>query len=247
MTTSIRTIKFRFIKLFLLCMVIHSNQLLCATDTIKKAENTIAYDSSMVEVKKLPKEQQEELLQNSDYKYDKVGPAPKTPWEKFLDWLDRLFSDTFSGTGGTIAGTVIQYMLIFGAIAAIIILLLKNRARALFFGKSASVNIDLKEFDADINAIDFNKLIAEALASKDLRKAVRLHFLKLLKNLSDKNLIQWKIDKTNHDYSIELKNSKFDTQFKEIAMLYEYYWYGDFPIDEAKYNATVEKFKTIVL
>ncbi len=228
----------------MLSITLLSTKLYCSNDSIIDSK-IIVYDSSEVVVKKLSKEKQKELLQNSDYKYDKVGPVPKTPWERFLDWLDKLFSNTFSGKGGEITWGIIQYILIAAAIVVIIILLLKNNARALFLGKSASVAIDLKEFESDINTIDFNKLITEALSKKDLRKAVRLHFLKLLKSLADKNLIQWKIDKTNRDYSIELKNSRFDEQFKEIAMLYEYYWYGDFPIDEEKYNATVEKFKTI--
>jgi hypothetical protein len=64
----------------------------------------------------------------------------------------------------------------------------------------------------------------------------------LLKELTDKNLIHWQIDKTNNDYTIELSKSKFSSQFNELALLYEYIWYGDFDLNEERFKSTIEKF-----
>jgi hypothetical protein len=105
------------------------------------------------------------------------------------------------------------------------------------------VQIDFSEFEEDIHKINFDKLIEEATSKKDFRKAIRLHFLKLLKDLTDNNLITWQIDKTNNDYSIELANNKYSSKFKELALLYEYIWYGDFPLDETNFISTILKFK----
>jgi len=128
-------------------------------------------------------------------------------------------------------------------IVIIILLVLKNDIRAVFYGKSASVTIDFKEFDEDIHKINFDELIANAISNNDYRKAVRLHFLKLLKELTDNNLITWQIDKTNNDYSIELSNSKYSKKFQELALMYEYIWYGDFQLDESNFKNTILKFK----
>nr|MDQ3048623.1 DUF4129 domain-containing protein [Bacteroidota bacterium] len=144
---------------------------------------------------------------------------------------------------GSLSIDVLYYLLLGAAIVTIIVLLLKNNIRSLFYGKSAKVAIDFKEFEEDIHAISFDKLIAEAIAKKDFRKAVRLHFLKLLKDLTDKDLIKWQIDKTNNDYSMELANSQYHSQFRELALLYEYVWYGDFHLNEDSFSSTVSKFK----
>ncbi len=231
-----------FVLTTLLSSLLYSTDVYCANDSIK-SKIKISYDSTKFEIRSLTSEQQNTLRSNSDYKYDRVGPAPKTLWERIKEWFWRKVFELFDSKGGALGLKIFEYLLIIAAITLIIILLLKNNIRALFYGKSASVPIDFKEFEEDIHKINFNELIDEALSKKDFRRAVRLHFLKLLKELSDRNLITWQIDKTNNDYSIELSNSKYSEQFKELAVLYEYIWYGDFQLDENSFISTISKFK----
>ena len=210
-----------------------------------KGNNIVFFDSAKTEVREPGVKKQQELLNNSDYKYDRIGPAPKTIWERFKDWFWRKIDELFSSNGGHIGLRILEYILIAAAIVIIIVLLSKNNIRALFYGKSAAVTIDFNEFEEDIHKINFSELIAAALSEKDFRRAVRLHFLKLLKELTDKNLIAWKIDKTNNDYSIELANSIYSEHFRELAISYEYIWYGNFPLDETNFKNTIEKFKML--
>ncbi|MGZ4056858.1 MAG: hypothetical protein ACXVDZ_08530 [Bacteroidia bacterium] len=224
----------------LLCNFLLSTNVYSANDSIKIK---IVTDSSKTEIRKLSDEEQKKLLDNTDYKYDRVGPAPKSVWERFTEWFWRTIEKIFSTKGGKIGFNIFKFILIIAVIVIIIFLLLKNDVRALFYGKSASVQIDFSEFEENIHTINFDVLIDEAISKKDFRKAVRLHFLKLLKELTDNNLIKWQIDKTNNDYSIELANSKYSSQFKELALLYEYIWYGDFQLDESNFKATISKFK----
>lgn len=211
-----------------------------ATPAVKPV---VVYDSSKTTLRALPHEKLEELLNDSDYKYDHVAPASESPWERFKEWFWHMIDSIFSSREGNIGVTVFQYILIAAVLVTIILLLLKNKARALFYGKSASVNLDFSELEENINILNFDELITEAVAKKDFRKAIRLHFLKILKELSDRNLIAWEIAKTNTDYSVELKKSKLNEQFKELAFLYEYVWYGDIPVEEKKYLTLLEKFK----
>lgn len=235
-------IKFYFSFFLLLCGSLYSSNGYCKNNS-SEIKKSIVFDSSKIEVRELNASDQQKLLNNKDYKYDKIGPEPKSLWERLKEWFWRKVAELLDTKGGTLALNILKYILIVAAIVLIVFLLLKNDIRALFYGKSASVPIDFKEFDEDIHKINFNELIASALSEKDFRRAVRLHFLKLLKELTDKNLISWKIDKTNNDYLMELANSKYTSHFKELAISYEYIWYGDFQLDETNFKITLEKFK----
>lgn len=236
------TKQFLFYIFITLCFILQSNTSFCLNDSAK-TEIRLVNDNSKIQVRQINPEEQKKLLDNSDYKYDRVGPAPKTWWERFKEWFWRMIAEMFSSGGGAIVLSILPYIIIFAVIVVIILLVLKNDIRAVFYGKSASVTIDFKEFDEDIQKINFEALIADALSKRDFRKAVRLHFLKLLKDLTDNNLIKWQIDKTNNDYSMELSNGKYSSKFHELALMYEYVWYGDFQLDESNFNSTLLKFK----
>ena len=90
--------------------------------------------------------------------------------------------------------------------------------------------------DVDIHNIDYEQQIREAISNKDFRLAVRLWFLRTLKSFSDKELVQWKIDKTNSDYYYELSGSKYQKDFGDVSKSYDYIWYGEFPVDEISYR-----------
>jgi hypothetical protein len=201
-------------------------------------------DSSAREMRLLDEEKKSELFGNSDYRYDNSGQVPGSPWERFKDWLNRKFSEIFNSKEGDIGFKILEYALIIAAIVIIILLLLRNNIRALFYGKSAAVPLDFSELKENIHAINFDTLIAESISKKDYRKAIRLHFLKILKDLSDRSLIEWRIDKTNYDYSIELKKTHFSEPFNELALLYDRVWYGDIHIDKERYDMLMPKFKT---
>lgn len=233
----------KYIFLLIVFVTLSLPKVFCNNDSVKFPK-IITFDSSAVEVRLPGKEKQKALLENSDYKYDRKGPAPKTPWERFKEWFFAQLDELFNTKGGEIGLKILMYALIIAALVFIIILLVKNDIRSLLYGKSASIAIDFKEFSEDIHQINFNELIANALSQKDFRRAVRLHFLKLLKELTDKKLISWKTDKTNNDYFIELSNTQYSKHFKELAVLYEYIWYGNFEINEEDFKRTVEKFNS---
>jgi hypothetical protein len=219
----------------------------CNSDSTKSTSKTVIYDSSSVKVREPDNVKQRELLADPDYKYNRKEPAPATLWQRFKEWLSRKISELLSTKGGEVGLTILQYALVVAVIVLIVFLLLKNNIRSIFYGKSANIAIDFKEFDEDIHSINFNELINMALSQKDFRRAVRLHFLKLLKELTDRNLISWKTDKTNNDYFIELSNTSYSAHFKELALLYEYIWYGDFQLKEEEFKVTIERFNAFVI
>jgi len=67
--------------------------------------------------------------------------------------------------------------------------------------------------------------------------------------MTDKELIDWQLQKTNDDYLKELGSTKLQEPFKTITRLYDYIWYGNFDLDELKYmkaeHAFVQLQKTL--
>ncbi|HEX8516720.1 MAG TPA: DUF4129 domain-containing protein [Bacteroidia bacterium] len=232
-------IKHRYLLVLLLSCFLLDSHLFCLNPAA-----TVIHDSAARKVRLLPEKEKAELLGNEDYKYDRTGSSSESPWEKFKEWLRNNLSKIFNSKEGSIGLQILEYGLVIAAVVIIILLILKNNIRALFYGKSAEVKMDFSEFRENIHSINFDMLISESIAKKDYRKAIRIHFLKVLKDLSDRRLIDWKIDKTNHDYSTELNTTPLSESFNELALLYDRVWYGDMHIDEERYNLLMPKFNT---
>ena len=95
----------------------------------------------------------------------------------------------------------------------------------------------------DIFAINYQKEIDKAVGMSNYRLAVRLMFLRLLRNLSDKKIIQYKQDSTNFDYMMQLRSTTIYPDFFRITRNYEYSWYGQFDIDKEKYSIIKKEFE----
>jgi hypothetical protein len=237
--STIKSSRYRIVSLFFYLSLISTAYSETKPLHIQKA---VCYDSTAIAIRVFPPEELNKLLNDPDYGYNEVSKAHKTIFERFFEWLlIKLGKSVFSRKGR--AGiTVIEYLFIALAIGLIIFLLLKNNIRALFYGKSATASLEFIESIEDINEINFDQRIADEVSKRDFRKAIRLHFLRVIKELSEQKLINWQLDKTNADYSRELKNNKYSHQFEELIRLYEYIWYGDFKLDEANFVAAIQKF-----
>ena len=162
-------------------------------------------------------------------------------WMWFWNWLEHLFIFK-SAKGFSILGIIFQIMeilLLLGGAAALIFFILKSAGidvSNILHRKSTSIAIPYSEFFEDINTIDFDAEIENAVAKHNYRFAVRLLYLKCLKQLSDSGLIDWRINKTNYDYINEIKDTDRKTLFSLLTRQFEYVWYGDFLIDSTVYK-----------
>jgi hypothetical protein len=104
------------------------------------------------------------------------------------------------------------------------------------FTKAPKTYADINLQESHIEEIDLDSLIAEALQNKDYRLAFRYQFLNILKVLSTQDKIKWSYHKTNKDYSKEIKDSQVQQAFSKASYAYDYIWYGEFDIDETKYQ-----------
>lgn len=125
---------------------------------------------------------------------------------------------------------ILGYLVIFGLIGAAIFFLFRNTMLDKAVIKS-KLNIDPLFYEAshidEINETDLERLLREALERNDLRSAVRLYYIRLLKELHSSGHIAWKKDKTNYDYAHELSAAPFIPDFRRLMIAYEIIWYGE--------------------
>ncbi len=131
----------------------------------------------------------------------------------------------------------IVWLVIIGVFAAGIMYYLADSNISLFRRnkKVAVVAVD-EEMPGDIFAINYEKEIDKAASMGNFRMAVRLMFLRLLKNMAERNIIRYQQDKTNLDYLMQLHSTAYYKDFFRITRNYEYSWYGKFEVSQDAYQ-----------
>ncbi len=211
------------------------------SDTLKKETDEI------VSVRTSDKTQ--DFLNDKDYLYD-TEPAqnPESLWQRILFWIQQLIFEFLYllGKGGNLI-SYIFYALILAALVFVVLKLLGVSPHSLFLRSKKIKMQNIPVFEEDINALDFEKIISEAVENEDYRKAVRFLYIKFLKILSDTEQIEWKKEKTNKDYKREMKSSKFFSEFSKLTKIYEYVWYGEFTIKQTFFYAVFADFNRIFI
>ena len=182
-----------------------------------------------------------------DYSEEVINP---TWWDDFKYWLANVIRDLFNYSEKDFTVDNVEnifYVLAIIVLAIVVFFLIrayiKGESTWLFNRKHKSLSIISSE-EEDIHLINFNQLISEAIAKEDYRSAIRYYYLWLLKNYSEKQIIQWHPEKTNSDYTYEIKDSSTRKKFKQLSYLYTYIWYGEFEIDTPTFEVAQTSFKT---
>ncbi|MDQ3108273.1 MAG: hypothetical protein M3R17_00115 [Bacteroidota bacterium] len=246
-----RIIPGKHIRCFLLSVVI----LLLGGFTLHanpEVKRKIKYDTSSVVKREIAPDKQKEYNEDEAWKYDRDKTETKsepTVFDRMWDGFWENVMESFQGDNharGFNPWTIL-WVLIFVALVVLVILKLTNTGvSTLFSGRARKAETaDATLEDVDIHAIDYEKQISDALAKSDYRLGVRLWFLRTLKTFSDNELVHWKIDKTNSDYYYELSGTAYQKEFGEVSNVYDYIWYGEFPVDENSYTRAEDKFRTL--
>jgi len=146
--------------------------------------------------------------------------------------------------GSTFYQTLL-WLLAVGGFIAFLIIYLSNSNISLFRRSKTMEQVEGELGTEDIFAINYNKQIEKAIAEGDYRLAVRLLFLRLLRNMSDRNIIQYSHERTNLDYLLQVHHAPWYQQFFRITRNYEYVWYGLFEIDQNKFHSINMDFENL--
>jgi len=94
----------------------------------------------------------------------------------------------------------------------------------------------------NIFALDFERRIKLARDAGNYNLAVRLMYLRALRQLSDKELIVYRPEKTNGDYLFQLRGSAYYDDFSRLTRSFDYVWYGKFPLSKEGYEMLEKDF-----
>jgi len=91
--------------------------------------------------------------------------------------------------------------------------------------------------------INYQKEIEKAINAGDYRLAIRLMFLRSLKQLSQKRIIEYKQERTNFDYLSQLYSTRYYNDFFRLTRNYEYTWYGKFDVNRDAFGVIKTEFE----
>jgi hypothetical protein len=199
------------------------------------------YDTdSKIEVR--TSDEVKKLYDDEAFNYNrKFAEPPENLLDRLFYWLSRFFTKVSEGglTAWIFYGVLVLILIV------VLMQLLGYKYDTLFLRNKKMSSSEIEVFDENIHSLDINDMIQKAIREGDFRKAVRYAYLKLLKTLDNNQLIEWKADKTNHDYFREMRASNHFDHFTQLTRTYEYVWYGEFDINKAQFDSTYSVFEKV--
>jgi hypothetical protein len=207
------------------------------------AKPVLRYDSSVVKQLRPSELQERQVFDEVDLSFAKVSEnSGEDPFTRFFTWLmEKVFGNSNSD-GRSSMQWAFLWILVAAGIMMVIWLLRKGEFGSFLQGNTKQTGFNFSDMEEDISQIDFNEKVRKARQDNDLRLAVRWLYLKQLFLLNENSKIAWQPYKTNMDYANELSSSSLKQSFKELSKLYEYVWYGDYPMDESSFVKAESEF-----
>lgn len=185
----------------------------------------------------------ESLSEHDSYDYDREFETKSADPNDNNSSVWQIIAMIFSGIAW-LFNSVLGYVII-AFLIGLLIWILVNKSDRIFEKKNPEEQERLlTEKPVEVEARDYHKLIQAALKRQDYRLAIRFGFLSALTYLHKKELIEWKIDKTNLEYQFELQND-IQEMFADMSLIYERIWYGEFAADHELFNQMTRKFNEI--
>lgn len=196
----------------------------------------LRYDSSVVKQLRPPELRERQVFEKVDLGFAKTKEnAEEGPFGRFVSWLlEKLFGDT-SVEGRRTMRWVFLWVLVVAGVLMAIWLFRKSEFGSFLQGNTKQAGFNFSDMEEDISQVDFDARARKARQGGDFRLAVRWLYLRQLFLLNEHGRISWQPYKTNMDYASELSASPLLQPFRELSRLYEYVWYGDYPIDEESF------------
>ncbi|HYV93154.1 MAG TPA: DUF4129 domain-containing protein [Chitinophagales bacterium] len=194
------------------------------------------YREKKIEVRKLDRQRWKKAEDGLDYADHR--PKPKelkknaAPTEYKLSGIQQLI-------------IIIIFTLVF---AVLIVFLLKELGVNIFQWKKADKEklFSEEDFTDAIPESELDRMMKEALGRNDFRAAVRIYYLMVIKEFSQRNWIIWKKEKTNSDYLREMKVEEYRPAFRRATTIYETVWYGERSIDAAGFQNINPHFSNLI-
>lgn len=189
----------------------------------------VKFDTTHIIVRQPINGWKEKYLSDEDFNYEIKPQKPSGFWSWLGYWFKKMMNSMFYSTGSF---KTVMYFIFVLLIVLLALKLLNVDFKMLFFKdvkKTGTVSLSEDEI---IKETDIDELIDNEVARGNYRNAIRLLYVNLLKKLWNSGNIEWQINKTNRDYQRELRKTKYIDDFRSLTKVFEYFWYGNFPVDK---------------
>lgn len=218
--------------------------------THNSAQNThapINFDDTDLDVKEISTDDLEDYKNDDAFNYTEVEPEDNflvRAYNTFVDWISNIIREIVEAIFGVgeaqgllfFIFKVLPYLILGALVFLLIRFFLKVNSRTLVSGQKAAPGFQFTEEEQIIKNEDINALISNAISQKNYRLAIRYYYLLSLKYLTEKKVITWQQEKTNEDYISEIQSDTLKNSFKDITRIYDYVWYGEFNIDQLRFE-----------
>lgn len=199
-------------------------------------------DSSAVDVREYDAQRVDAYRQDSDFAYAEIRAKDPSLWEKLQAWFWHQVYKLFQNKDAPRIMRNVFYVALGLVIFYILLKLMNIDITTGFYRASDQAQMRSAVLEEDIHAIDFAQAVQDAEHRREYREAVRLNYLWGLKKLTDKHLISWQPDKTNHDYGAEIHVTALRAAFVSVTYFFDNVFYGDFEIRPGEYPAIKARF-----
>jgi len=210
----------------------------------ERDRDSIMRDSSTIKLNNF-KEGIADRYQGNDFEYNINDTGGINLLQRvlrsFFEFLGDLFGFDIDFLNYQTLEYIIYTLMGIGMLYLLIRMLIKVPAGQVFKSNDTALE-GFNLMEESIEEVDFEKLIKQASEEGNYRLATRYLYLKSLKNLAKKNIIKWDYDKTNSDYLLEIKKEETKSLFKTVSRIYDYVWYGEFPVDKESFERNQKHF-----
>lgn len=197
-------------------------------------------------VKNAGSDKEKEVFSDPDFKYKADAKESKNWLQAFIDWLSEKIFGKISAENAELTWKIVKWVMIALFIAGIIFVLWKSNFRGLLRRDAKKLTgASFTDLPEDIESVNIDTLIEEAVKNGNYRLAIRWCFLRSLQLLNQQKLIVWQPAKTNIDYQNELQKMELRDDFGKLSYVFDYVWYGEMNASEGffqKYRSNTEKF-----
>lgn len=196
-------------------------------------DTNYAYLNTTPTYKRLSKKYASPTFDYTDDKYkgssfwDRVGK-----W--FEDFMSSILPDWHPDFWKTMK--VILYILGAGILLFIVYRLVFNKNKTFIHHGQDEESEEVAFVRKNLLNVDLNDYIQKYQAENNWREVIRYLQLEVLQLLALKGHIEWDYRKTNQEFVYEIKDRETKKMFQRTCTIYDYVWYGDFPITKDKFE-----------
>jgi hypothetical protein len=193
--------------------------------------------ANKVDVRTIPGNDVKRVKSDDDYWYANLTPPREkkepTPVKRSASIFDKAWFNT------------LFWFVLIGGFLALLIWFLATSNISLFRKKMKATYENPEEIETEnIFELNFEKEIQKAIDAADHRLAVRLMYLRTLRDLSLRNHINYTHEKTNTDYLLQLAGSPYYKNFFRLTRNFDYTWYGHFLLTQESFTLIQNDFNS---